>query len=186
MDDNKKVIEDIVKIIKEECPKMKYEFSNNEVTVPFEINIDNRYKELELELAWKPVIDSNNRLLSREELEKGLNTPRIKELIETCMFRIEFPYDCNANTSLTKITTMDMDKDVGYVKSIDLDKRKVIAMIKNEMYSSISYFEPVLCFYKLGQVEHIHTEDINYSRLYDVTICKVGLMKRELSSYYNK
>ena len=147
-------------------------------------SINKRYQELELDLAWKPVIDRNYRLLSKEELEKSLDNPRIKELLQTNMFKIEFPYDNSYN--IEKTMTIDMSKEIGYIKSIDLEKRKVTVMIKNEMYSVISYFEPVVYFNYLGQSEYIQNEDVCYNRLYDMTIGKVGLMRRDLSSYHNK
>lgn len=155
---------------------IKYEFINS--------NNGYGYREIVLDLAWKPVIDRNNRLISREELEKALNDPRIKELLKTHMFKIEFPYDSTYN--IAKMMTMNMDLNVGYIKSIDLDKRKATVMIKNDMYFSISYFEPVLCFNKLGSSEYIERPEGGYNRIYNIIIGKAGLMRRELSSYYNR
>lgn len=70
-----------------------------------------------LDLVWNGKVDKNNRLMSREELEKALNTEINKEKMKHHLLLVEM----SISNTPTGMAEVDMSNTIGYVESFDLD-----------------------------------------------------------------
>ena len=188
--DNQKAANKIKDVLEKECRNIKYDFTDNpeeqkiieEKTLKelVETTITGKslyeYYETEIPLAWNPSINRNGFIISEDTLKEALDSDRIKELFVTNTFGIEFPYDMNID--MISQSTIQFDKMIGVVKSIDLDKRTAIIRIRGNKFDKENINDYCLAFNYLG-----NKDSENNTKIIKLTITKCGLIRKDFSCY---
>lgn len=131
--------------------------------------------EITLDLVWNGKVDKNNRLMSKEELEKALNTEVNKEKIRNNKFLVE--EDINIDPIDLSYLDCNEERVIGFVKSFDLDNSKVTINIKT-CDDELTLDGYQIAFKKLA---HVKLEN-NVSILSDVNIISCYLIGKDISA----
>lgn len=135
---------------------------------------DQEYAFVEIELAHREMVDLNRRFLSRESYVKAIQDERIRELIKTCMFGIEW------GTS-TKPYVDPMNR-IGIITAINTDENTAILRVDKDTAQILDKNDYVLAFGYMGHLKK--KDDISLvNEIINPRIINAGLILKSTSAY---